>query len=217
VAEAAALLRRGLALVPALPDGDRRQETELDLQIALGKALIMNRSWGVPELVEVHSRARELGLTLRRPRAQLFALWGQFLDHFARDDLKQAQRLAGEMRELGEAAGDVLMQVQGCHASGFTCFYFGEFTAGGAYLERGLALYDPAHRSSYAELLSYDARIGLRCNSAWLLACLGHLDQALLVAVRRRTADIGHRAWIRSLSGDGSPLARVVSCCIGPS
>jgi predicted ATPase len=45
VTEAVALLRRGLPLIPALPDGGRRYEHELDLQIALGQALIANRGW----------------------------------------------------------------------------------------------------------------------------------------------------------------------------
>src|SRR5262249_14954813 len=71
-------------------------EIELDLQIALGQALVANRSWGAPELAEVHSRARELALTLNRPRALLFALWGRFTDHWCRFDLKRARRLAGE-------------------------------------------------------------------------------------------------------------------------
>ncbi len=107
-AEAVALLRRGLALVPALPDTDRRRETELDLQIALGQALITSRSWGVPEVAEAYSRARELASTLNRPRALLSILWGQFLDDLARADLQRGQRFATEIRELGDATGDVL-------------------------------------------------------------------------------------------------------------
>jgi class 3 adenylate cyclase/predicted ATPase len=178
-AEAVALLHRGLTLVPALPDGDWRRETELDLRIALGPALIMNRGWAAPELAEVYSRARELASTLNRPRALLFALWGQVTDHWARADLKRAQRLAVELRELGETAGDVPMQMLGCEAGGMACFHLGEFTAGRTSLEKGLALYDPAHRPSYSELLSYDALVLLRTVSSWLLACLGHLDQAL--------------------------------------
>jgi hypothetical protein len=55
-----ALLRRGLALVPGLADGDRRREREMDLQIALGQALIASRSWGAPEAGEAYARAREL-------------------------------------------------------------------------------------------------------------------------------------------------------------
>jgi hypothetical protein len=177
--EAAALLRRGRALVPALPEGEWRQERELDLQIALGRALIANRGWGAPGLDEVHSRARELALSLNRPRALLFALWGQITEHWARADLKRARRLAAELHELGEAAGDVLTQVLGCDAVGATHLWLGEFTAGRPYLEKALAVYDPAHAPSYSELLSYDARVQLRLQSSFLLACLGHLDQAL--------------------------------------
>jgi predicted ATPase len=178
-AEAAALLRRGLALVSTLGDGDWRRKTELDLQIALGQALIMDRSWGAQELVEVHSRARELALTLNRPRALLFALRGQFTDHWARADLKRAQRLAAELRELADTTGDVVVRVTGCSAGGLACFQLGEFTTGRKYLEQALALYDPAHKPFYAELLPQNQLVMLRLHSSSLLACLGHLDQAL--------------------------------------
>jgi predicted ATPase len=179
-AEAVALLHRGLALVPALPDTDRRRETEFDLQIAFGQALTASRGWGATELGEVYSRARELALALNRPRALLSALWGRWIYHWARADLKQGRRVAAELQELGHTAGDVPMQVIGCNADGWACLALGRFTAGRAYAEKGLALYDPAHRPSYAELLSLDALVILRTNLAWLLACLGHLDQALL-------------------------------------
>jgi hypothetical protein len=109
-AETVALLRRGLALIPALPDTDRRRETELDLQIALGQALTVSLSWGAPELEQANARARELASALNRPRALLPALAGQFWDHWSRADLKQARRLATEMRELGDATADVPMQ-----------------------------------------------------------------------------------------------------------
>jgi class 3 adenylate cyclase/tetratricopeptide (TPR) repeat protein len=178
LAEAEALLRRGLALIPGLPDTDWRRERELDLRIVLGQALTSGRGWGAPELAEVYSRARQLALKLNRPRALLSALWGQFLDYWARADLRRAQRLAAELRELGDTAGDVLMQVVGCAAAGATHFQLGEFTTGRAYLEKALALYDPAHRPAYAEVLPNDARVQLRTSSAWLLTCLGHFDQA---------------------------------------
>jgi predicted ATPase len=130
VAEAVALFRRGLALVPRLPDGAQRQETELDLQIALGHALTASLSWGAPELDALYARARQLALTVNRPGALLPALHGQFMDHWGRADLRRAQRIAAEMRELGDATGDVPMQVLGCDDGGFACFALGEFAAG---------------------------------------------------------------------------------------
>ncbi len=179
VAEAVALLRRGLALVPALPESDRRRETELDLQVALGQALITSRMRSAPELAEVYSRARELASALNRPRALLSILWNQHLDDWARADLQRAQRLAAELRDLGEANADVPTQVLGWNAGGFTCSLLGAFTTGRAYLEKALALYDPADRASYAELLPNDERVELRGHLSVVLAYLGNLDQAL--------------------------------------
>jgi class 3 adenylate cyclase/tetratricopeptide (TPR) repeat protein len=178
-AEAGALLRRGLALTPALPDDDERQQREFDLQVALAQALIISRGWGPREVSEAYDRARALASTLNRPRVLLSALWGQFIDHWARADLKRAQQLAAELRELGETADDVVMKVTCCEAEGLACFSLGEFTAGRPCFEKGLELYDPANRPHYLELLACDGRIYLRGNLSWLLACLGNLDQAL--------------------------------------
>ncbi len=176
--EAVSLLRRALALVPALPDTDRRRETELDLQIALGQALITSQFRDAPGLAEAYSRARELALALNRPRALLSILWGQCLNDWAQGDLLQAQRRAAELRDLGETTADVPTQVLGCNAGGFTCWLLGAFTTGRAYLENALALYDPADRASYAELPT-DERVGHRGHLSVVLACLGNLDQAL--------------------------------------
>ncbi len=138
-----------------------------------------SRSWGAPELREVHSRARELALALNRPRALLFSLWRQWIYHAAQADLRRARQLVDEMVAVGEASGDVATRVMGYEAGGYTYFQLGAFTTSGACVENGLALYDPAHRSFYAELVPHDVRVFLRTHSSWLLACLGHLDQAL--------------------------------------
>jgi tetratricopeptide (TPR) repeat protein len=179
-AEAVRLLRRGLALVPALPDGEWRREREFDLQIALSRALTADRGWGAPELDDVHSRVRELALALQRPRALLFALWGQWQDaNFGRTGLKEAQRLGAEMRELGDTGGDVFIKGMGCWAGGYTCFLLGDFTASCTYYEEALALYDPAHKAPFSELMPFDMWVGLRANSSLPLACRGRVDQAL--------------------------------------
>jgi tetratricopeptide (TPR) repeat protein len=58
-------------------------------------------------------------------------------------------------------------------------FYLGEFISARPYFEQALALYDPAHRPSYSEVLPYDARVLFGLFSSQLFACLGHLDRAL--------------------------------------
>jgi tetratricopeptide (TPR) repeat protein len=178
-AEAVALLGRGLALVPNLPDPNSRRERELDLLIVLDRALVANQGWGVPELAEVHSRARDLALALNRRRALLAALWGQRGDHWARGEVRRALQLSEEIIAFGEADGDLPTLAMGYDSSALQYFHLGKFSAGRGSIEKGLALFDPAHRPEYAELLPHDALVLLRVHSAWLLACLGHFDQAL--------------------------------------
>jgi predicted ATPase len=179
LAEAVALLRRGLALVPALPDNDWRREREFDLQIALGQALVERQGYSTPDAGEAYARARQLSGALKRPSALLFALWGQWVYHVCRADLALARQLATEIRELGETRGDIPTRVLGCDASGLTYTELGEFTPARTYLDEGLALFDPAHRLFYAELLPNDALVQLRVYSSLLSVCLGDLDQAL--------------------------------------
>jgi class 3 adenylate cyclase/tetratricopeptide (TPR) repeat protein len=209
LAEAVALLRRGLALVPALPDNDWRREREFDLRIALGQALVESQGYTTRDAGEAYARARHLSGSLKRPSALLFARWGQWMYHVCRADLALARQLATEMRELGETRGDVPTRVLGCDASGLTYTQLGDFIPARAYLAEGLALYDPAHRLVYAELLPNDALVQLRVYSSLLSVCLGDLDQAMshrdaaLQEARRlsRPHDLGLAlgyAWITS-------------------
>jgi hypothetical protein len=112
----------------------------------------------------------------------------------------------------------------GSHAGGVACFHLGEFTAGRAYLEKALALYDPALRPSYSELLPYDMLVLLRRYSCWLLVCLGYLDQALFQ--RDAALDEGRRIshpphWPARWHGPGSRGASFAysldRCCSTPT
>jgi tetratricopeptide (TPR) repeat protein len=177
-AEALALLRHGLALVPALPDGDRRREAEFDLQVALGQALIVSRGFAAPELGEAFAQARQLSTTLNRPRALLSALNGQFIYYWGRADFRRARQLADEMRGLGEGNDDIPARVMGCSNSAITCFQLGEFVDARTYAEKGLALYDPAHRLDSAEPPGVDMMVLLSNVSILPLVCLAYIDQA---------------------------------------
>jgi class 3 adenylate cyclase/tetratricopeptide (TPR) repeat protein len=192
--EAVALLRRGLALVPALPESDWRREIELDLQIALGQAIIAGHGWGAPEAGEAYARARELASMLNRPRALLIALQGAFQYHISRPDLKRARQLATELLDLGETSGDIPTRVLGYDSCMYAFNYLGELTAARAFAEKALALYDPAHRPFYAELMSNDLLVQMLGHSQWVLASLGHLDQALSQrdAVRQEARRLSH-------------------------
>jgi class 3 adenylate cyclase len=177
--EAVALLRRGLALIQRLPVSDWCHEQELHLQIALGQALIAIWGWGSPEMGEAYTRARQLAETLNRPRELLFAMQGEFQYYVSRADLSRARQLSAQMRDKGEREQNNHMQVLGYDATAYACNYLGEFTVARMYIDKGLALYDPADQQFYMELLANDMLLQLLVHSTMPLACLGFINQSL--------------------------------------
>src|SRR5205814_8863422 len=57
--EAVAQLRKGLALLSGLSDGDPRRVQEIDLQIVLGQALLATNGYTAPEPRDAFARASE--------------------------------------------------------------------------------------------------------------------------------------------------------------
>ncbi len=106
-AEGVALFRRGLALVPHLPETEWRQERELALQVGLAQALVATRGWGAEELGQAYVRARQIATSLKRPREILFALQGEFQYHISRAELIRAEQLAAEMRIPGRRSATI--------------------------------------------------------------------------------------------------------------
>jgi tetratricopeptide (TPR) repeat protein len=178
VAEAVALLRRGLAQVPGFPDSGWRREREFDLQIALGQALCAFQGWGAPEASEAYARAQRLAVAVNRPRDLLLALHGQYMYYLVEADLTRARQLASLVLELGEATGDVAVLACGYYTRGYIHMVCGNFNEARADHEQALALFDPGRWPFYAEL-SVDPLVALLASSCQLLVCMGHLDQAL--------------------------------------
>ena len=176
--EAEALLRRGLTWVSHLTDSISRREHELDLQIALGRALSQTQGFHTQAAGEAYSRARQLCDELKRPRKLLPILYGQWVNCFVGADLKRAEQFAAEMLKLGELGDDVITRVVGYRTSGATSLFLGNFPVALACLEEGLELYDPAQRALYGEMTSVDTHVALLGYLAQTLACCGQLDQA---------------------------------------
>jgi class 3 adenylate cyclase len=159
--EAVAQLRKGLTLVANLPEGVTRIQHELDLQITLGKAMIATKGYGAPETGEAFDRARSLCEQLDSPPQLVTVLHGQWVRVLLAGDLALARSRAEELLKLGMERNDPVWTVMGCRICGVTCCWIGEFIAAHDYLERGLLLYDPAHRSRYAELTVDDPYVVL--------------------------------------------------------
>jgi class 3 adenylate cyclase/tetratricopeptide (TPR) repeat protein len=204
--EGIAQLHKGLTLLSQLPDGAQRQQYELDLQIALGRALMATRGYAAPEVGESFARARQLCDQLNRPQF-VPVLYGKWLHHFLRAELDRAREGADNMLLLGEDRTDVTLKVLGYRTLGMVSFCLGDLADSRDNLERALALYDPAHLAYYATLSPSNAYLVMRLWSSRALGCLGYLDQA-------RTESEMVLAEARRLGHSFSLTAAIVEICI---
>ena len=129
MAEAIAQLKKALELLTSLPDGVARQRQELELQIALGRALIAAQGYAAPEVGETYARARALCEQLDRPPEIVPVLYGQFVHHLIKGPLRLAREIAAELLQRGEDGTDTAITVLGHRLSGETCFHLGELLA----------------------------------------------------------------------------------------
>ena len=178
MAEAESELRKGLGLLSSLPDGSPRHEQELNLQITLGNALLATKGYAAPEPGDVFDRSRELCEKLNRPQQLNQVLTGQFLFRLLRGELERAERLASEIRHLGEDEVDASWKYNSLSRDGVVCCWLGKFIDARAYYENALSLWEPSFRNRatspqdvYVSALIYFSRA---------LFCLGYLEQARL-------------------------------------
>src|SRR5450631_1316021 len=171
--EAAVQLWKGLDALDGLPDGPRRQQQELDLQLALGSALIAAKGHSAPEVGETFARARVLAEQIDRPEYVWRVFLGQWTFRRNRGEYRLALALAEQVEKIGEARNDVAAQWVGRCASGYTRLFLGDFVAARALLERCHGLADPARG-----LLSASLHAIMLASLAMTLAYLGYIDQA---------------------------------------
>lgn len=180
--EAVAQLRKGLELLSSCPENDTRGRLELDLQLALARAMMATRGYAALPVGEAYARARELCLRLDQPPQLVTVLYGQFLHNFMRAELQKAWDLAQEMLSLGEARNHPPMTLMGRRLVGVTALAFGDLATATAHLERCLKDFDPADRPFYASLAIDDIRLNMMGYLAAALMSLGRLDEAHLRA-----------------------------------
>src|SRR6516225_8650808 len=149
MAEAIAQLTKGLELLTSLPDSASRQRQELELQIALGRAMVTTQGYAAPAVGEAYARARALCERLDRPPEIVPVLYGQWVHYLLKGPLRQAREIAAEFLQRGEDGANVPITMVGHRLSGSSCFHLGEFLAARTHMEQALARFDPAHRSFY--------------------------------------------------------------------
>jgi class 3 adenylate cyclase/predicted ATPase len=176
--EAISHLEQGLEVLAKLPQTHEQLERELDLQMALGSALVATRGYTDARVGQVYGRCRKLCQALGNQLHDFSVLRGQQVYHVARGELAEAKPLAEVVLRIAEREGDATRLVGGHYTLGSTLLFAGELTAALTHAEQGIALYDPAND----QLLTWPgSHPAVQCQfyRALILWSCGYPEQAL--------------------------------------
>jgi class 3 adenylate cyclase/tetratricopeptide (TPR) repeat protein len=175
--EAVAQLQQGLSLLASLPDSPWHRRQELELLLALGRALFAAKGWAARAVGETYARAGILAEQLDRSDCLIPLLCGRWAFHLVRSELRLALSLTERIERIGKAQDDVALRLLGHLGHGVTRFHLGEFAAARALLEQCHGLNDPAHRAVCAAVMAEDPHARMLAYLAWTLTYLGYIDQ----------------------------------------
>jgi predicted ATPase len=169
---------KGLALLERLPDTPERAQTELELQIVLGTALLATKGYAAAEVEQTYNRAWQLCQQVYAGEtAQIFPiLFGRWAFYQVRGEHRTAYQLAEEFFDLAQRQHDpgiVMAHVcMGCR------FLLGELVAARQHYEQIAALYNPEQHRPLTFQYGLDPGPAGLPAGAFDLWLLGYVEQA---------------------------------------
>jgi predicted ATPase/class 3 adenylate cyclase len=177
-AEAIGHLTKGLELLQTLPDTPERAQRELDVQVALGPAVMATKGLAAPEVEHAYTRARALCHQVGETPQLFPVLMGLCMLYRQRGAFRTARQVGEQCLALAQRAEEPALLREAHCALGVPLFYLGELALSRVHLEQGRALYDPQQYRS--RVFRYGLDPGVNCLLvAWPLWLLGYPDQAL--------------------------------------
>ncbi len=194
--EAIDQFRRGLALVEVLSDPREQAERELDLQMALGPALIATKSYSHPDIGRAYARAWELCRHLGDHSREFTALRGLYIYHLNLLEMEKALHFAEEAMRVAERLDDAARLVGAHQALGVSLLFQGKLEPALAQFRRGFEMFEPDSPGSHP---------GVQCQLWRMLISwmLGHPDRSLDEL----------RAGVSSAETLGHPLTLAQTLC----
>jgi predicted ATPase len=177
--EAMHALTRGLELLATLPDTPSRAQQELDLQIALGSAVMAVKGYGAPEAAAAYARARELCRQVGETPQLVPILTGLGRYYLLRAELATARELAEQSLMLAQRVQDVLLLLEAHRSMIAVLFWLGAFSLARTYIERAIPFYNSGapHRSPPSRAVQ-DPQVSCLSFAAVTLWVLGYPEQA---------------------------------------
>jgi predicted ATPase/transcriptional regulator with XRE-family HTH domain len=170
---------KGLALLERLPDTIERAQTELELQIILGNALISTKGFAAAEVEQTYSRAWQLCQQLYAGKTArgfpiLYGRWGHYMSRGAH---RTAYQLAEEFLDLAQRQHDPAIVVA-LRCVGWSSVAMGELVSARPHFEQIAALYNPQQHHPMAFQYTQDPGMAGLISGALDLWLLGYPEQA---------------------------------------
>ena len=205
--EAAAMLRRALALCRLFPESAKRDGLELELLVMLGPTLVTSLGYAMPEVGETYQRALGLSRSLGEKKHLPFVLSGSWVFHIVRGDLETSLAVGRQLLDFAVAEGNEALITSGQFTLGSSLFHLGQLELSHQHMTRTLAMYG---RVSHAALALFGSDMGVFCQSylTHLLWHKGRPDQAVTGAQEAlaAAARVGNHPFSMAIALDYTAL-----------
>ena len=158
------------------PEKAARQQHEIELQIALGNALMALRGYSATETDAAFRRARELCIEAADTKQLVRVLWGQFTGDFAGGRERASLAVAEELLRLSERLADAAGRQLGHASVGASLLYLGSFSEARIHFDRALAA-ESDHERDWAFHYGQSGRVVAHSYLSLDLLLLGFADQ----------------------------------------
>jgi len=149
-------LQEGLAALRALPASAERDRRELEIQLALGPALVMDRGHSQAAVKATFDRVLELGQAGEVPKEIQLLLWGFYN---TRGEIRTSRSLAVQMVQAAEDAGDLGFLVYAVQAVASSHFYSGDLETALRAHDKILELYPADLEHPLLDWMGWDPRV----------------------------------------------------------
>jgi predicted ATPase/class 3 adenylate cyclase len=192
--EAITHLREGLALLMALPETPTHLQQELDLQVALGPALLATKGYAAPDAERAYTRARELCQQIGDTSHLFPVMRGLMSYYLLRGQSQTAHELGEQLLCQAQDQYDPALLIFAHGQLGTVLFFRGELASAHSHHTQALALYTPQEHQTLAVRYGIDLGVASHNVLALELWYFGYPEQAMQASQqgRRLAQEVSH-------------------------
>ncbi|HLW55583.1 MAG TPA: AAA family ATPase [Candidatus Angelobacter sp.] len=192
--EAAGLAKRGLEILPSVPDTPERAQREIRLRMVLGIALTTIKGFASAEVEEVLSRGRELFWQQGPSPALFYMLWSLGLHYHFAGHMQSSFEISGMVLQMAEGLKDDSLIMDGHRYVGGVLVILGRCAEGIEHLEEAIRLYATHGGSAPRAFISRDCRVVCESFLGRALWMLGRCDEAAerMAQALAHARELGH-------------------------